>query len=128
MTPNLWTCSKCGHIFGDEEASKQFAELVRQRDEAIATKATPPERIVAAAVLWLGATVTMAAAARHHTIMHQIAKNCPEAQEPQWGEQGFITSKGRFVSREVAHGIAMRAGQIIGHPRHPRELFSEDLW
>lgn len=45
-------------------------------------------------------------------------------------EQGFITNKGRFVTRDEALKIAKEQGQIIrlsGSP-NPNILFSEDLY
>ena len=45
-------------------------------------------------------------------------------------EQGFITNKGRFVTRDEALKIAKEQGQIIrmsGSP-NPDILFSEDLY
>ncbi len=41
------------------------------------------------------------------------------------GEQGFVTSDGRFVDREEAANIAFVAGQI---PEKKDCLFSEDIW
>lgn len=40
-------------------------------------------------------------------------------------DQGFITSKGRFVERPEAAQIAVASGQI---PGTPSILFSEDFW
>jgi hypothetical protein len=42
--------------------------------------------------------------------------------------QGFITNKGRFVNREEAFQIALKAGQINENAGVDRELFSEDLY
>lgn len=39
--------------------------------------------------------------------------------------QGFVTSRGRFVTRKEAGEIALEAGQI---DRETPYLFSEDLW
>lgn len=39
--------------------------------------------------------------------------------------QGFLTSHGRFLSRDAALGVAKAAGQIRADARH---LISEDLW
>ena len=52
-------------------------------------------------------------------------------------DQGFLTSTGRFVSREEAWGIAVASGQIIrrvgGQPDYAidevgTKLYSENLW
>ncbi len=42
--------------------------------------------------------------------------------------QGFLTSRGRFVSRDIAYDIAARAGQIKADLRPNRILYSEDLF
>jgi hypothetical protein len=67
--------------------------------------------------------------ARHHSLMHPIATmvgRCMRGPE----DQGFLTSKGRYVGREEALKIAIASGQsMIDHPsRHATQLFSEDLW
>jgi|DEB19_MinimDraft_3_1074340.scaffolds.fasta_scaffold60239_1 hypothetical protein len=55
---------------------------------------------------------------------------------PVVGEQGFVTSAGRFVGREEARQIAEAAEQLIPSEdndgvaivrQHP-QLFSEDVW
>lgn len=44
-------------------------------------------------------------------------------------EQGFLTSKNRFVSREEALEIALRENQVIDHSQiRGNRLFSEDLY
>ena len=42
--------------------------------------------------------------------------------------QGFLTNRGRFVSREVAAIIAIEAGQITELQFSDKDLFSEDLY
>jgi len=42
--------------------------------------------------------------------------------------QGFLTSSGRFVSREIAASIALRAKQINELQFSDEDLFSEDLY
>jgi hypothetical protein len=46
---------------------------------------------------------------------------------PKAKDQGFFTSKGRFVSREVAAKIAKKAKQIDARRKCPI-LISEDIW
>lgn len=44
-------------------------------------------------------------------------------------EQGFLTSKNRFVSREEALEIALKQNQVIDHSQiRDNRLFSEDLY
>lgn len=81
------------------------------------------ETIVAAA-LYIGYTVSMPPPARHHTLLNAIV-NSIEMYGPE--QQGFLTSRGRYVSREEAKDIAFRSGQCK-NPEHHTQLFSEDLW
>lgn len=43
-------------------------------------------------------------------------------------DQGFVTSTGRYVSREEACIIARQAGQIKNKTCPEHVLFSEDVW
>lgn len=44
-------------------------------------------------------------------------------------EQGFLTSKNRFVSREEALEIALKQNQVIDHSQiRGNKLYSEDLY
>lgn len=65
---------------------------------------------------------------RHGQMMHPFAEIAGHRTAPD--DQGFLTSTGRFVSREHALKIAVAAGQpLIDHPsRCPHRLYSEDLW
>lgn len=92
------------------------------------------ERIARAAVKHQDRVWHSAPPARHHDVLARIAKFHPT---PIIGEQGFLTSTGRFVDRTEARKIAEAADQIIagrvdkdGIPYkadHPH-LFSEDVW
>jgi hypothetical protein len=66
------------------------------------------------------------APARHHHIMWTYlmifgsgANRC---------EQGFLTTKGRFVDRIEGLRIAQAADQLLEKCGDPTRLFSEDLW
>jgi hypothetical protein len=82
-----------------------------------------PERIERAAVRVGGVVYQVPRPERHHhAIRLAIAAG---AEYVTQGEQGFVTSTGRFVERRDAADIAYRAGQI----EQPRvALYSEDLW
>lgn len=103
------------------------------------------ETIVAAAIrvkvplefhsrLWKGkplypeyVTVTAPPPARHAGLLHPIANGQTIGPD----DQGFLTSKGRFVGRREALQIVVNAGQRqIDHPARNAGgcLFSEDLW
>lgn len=96
------------------------------------------ERIVAVAHQWKGLTFSLPAPARHHDVIHAMAgANIPhEARAPD--AQGFLTSRGRWVSREEAAAIAEIAQQplrpielrgSVADKTYPlRRLYSEDLW
>lgn len=53
-------------------------------------------------------------------------KVCP-IPFPGGDNQGFVTECGRYVRREPARMIALRAGQIKEKTIHQHKLFSEDL-
>lgn len=61
---------------------------------------------------------------RHCWIIHALAKAGMET--PVTGEQGFLTSTGRFVDRVEAKKIAIEAGQI--KESQFSQLYSEDVW
>jgi hypothetical protein len=67
--------------------------------------------------------------ARHHNLLRAYYDL---KGEPLIGStnQGFLTSEGKFVSREEAYSIAVTSRQkFIDHPsRIEGKLFSEDLW
>lgn len=71
---------------------------------------------------------------RHHDVIRVVHE---ATGEPVGGEQGFVTSTGRFVNRLVARRIAENARQLIagrkdsdGIPYVATDdrLFSEDVW
>jgi hypothetical protein len=79
------------------------------------------EKIVLAAikfkdVIWLGK--------RHNQIFEDIVKDTFII--PTRTEQGFLTSKCRFVTREEAKEIAFQAGQI--KEKKSLVFTSEELW
>ena len=89
------------------------------------------ERIVAAAITIDGLTRSLPRPAGHGEVM---ALAVSIGQEMGREVQGFLTSRGRFVTRVEAMKIAHRAGQEFrearGGGQKPRshQLFSEDLW
>lgn len=83
------------------------------------------ERIVAAAMIYNGVICSLAAPKRHGDIINTISRSVGEANWPVNGEDGFVTSEGRFVGRNVAIEIARAAGQTESTSD---TLFSEDLW
>lgn len=61
---------------------------------------------------------------RHPHIIHRLVQR--GFKKPIKGEQGFLTSEGKFVGRVEALEIAKRAGQIKETPHS--KLYTEDLW
>lgn len=63
---------------------------------------------------------------RHHNcIAVMIECGLPK---PITGEQGFVTDKGEFVTREEALKIAVENNQIIKKHGIPSQLYSEDIY
>ncbi len=83
--------------------------------------------------------IRSAAIRRNDGFVHEGAHHCHIIRRvseelgirPVTGDQGFVTSDGRFVDRVEGCQIAIKAGQI-NQARYPHqsdpELFSEDLW
>ncbi|NKX37668.1 hypothetical protein HGG70_07015 [Rhodobacteraceae bacterium R_SAG4] len=116
-----------------ECAIKEIQKAAAESREAAKNEVfEQPERIVAAAVFH-GACISLPPPARHHTILASMSLIFGLSREQMPfdpANQGFLTSKGRFVNRTEAYYIAHRQGQIIektGSVDVP-ELFSEDLW
>jgi hypothetical protein len=86
------------------------------------------ERIVAAAIRWMGTTFSIPPPARHHSICIAMSEMGLPRDSHHSDNQGFITSRGRWVSREEAVKIATSAGQILKKTGPDYMLFSEDVW
>lgn len=84
-----------------------------------------PENIAGVAIRINGEVWQLPAPARHHHIIRVWSEVHEGARLIPGSQQGFVTSTGRFVSREVAAQIAFAAGQVS---RKKRALFSEDVW
>lgn len=118
------SCSECGRPY---MAPKRCCTCLECREAA------KKERIVSVAVRYEGdhsVTFALARPNRHHHIFwdadfqEKIRKLHPASLEIQ----GFMTSTGRFVDRELGLKIATEANQIIKkHPSYDK-LFSEDMW
>jgi hypothetical protein len=73
------------------------------------------ETIAAAAIIHNGECFAMPRPARHHTIIHAIARKVPESEWPiaTWfDDQGFITSNGRYATRDEAFILAAYGGRV----------------
>lgn len=117
-----------------EESVRSGAEwthyCVKDGNRVLAAAKRPKERIVAAAIFH-GACISLPPPARHHTILNFMATTMGlDATLVHPVNQGFLTSKGRFVNRTEGFYIADRMGQIVektGNKGEPT-LYSEDLW
>ena len=86
------------------------------------------ESIQAAAIRHEGKVWSVPPPGRHHDVIRLIAEARPETLPVKGGiAQGFVTSKGRFVTRTLAGKIALSAGQTVALRWGPH-LYSEDLW
>ena len=83
-----------------------------------------PEAIATAAIRVDGEVWTLPRPARHDTVLwawiwaHRV-------DDIGMHEQGFVTSRGRFVGRDEAGELALAAGQVDRAGLH---LCTEDLW
>lgn len=86
-----------------------------------------PERIVAAAVFYLGATYSVPRPGRHSHVVHAMRLVGLKGEFAR--EQGFLTSDGRYVDRYLGYSIAYKAGQLLKENGiSPPLLTSEDVW
>ncbi|RWP57419.1 MAG: hypothetical protein E5V60_03555 [Mesorhizobium sp.] len=81
------------------------------------------ERIVAAAMRLGDLTISLPPPARHDALMSLIRSEIGQVVQP--AHQGFLTSEGRFVSRQDAAAIAVAARQV---KRDCMLLTSQHLW
>lgn len=68
---------------------------------------------------------------RHHNCFGILAAIYPNGDYKAQNEQGFLTTKNRFVSREEGAHIALAADQIVFEKEHVLRvpyLYSENLW
>lgn len=101
------------------------------------------ETIVAVATLFDGVVYSVPQPARHNHVIHLIATTLNILNVR--GEEGFLTSTGRFVDRYEGAAIAIAAKQLIirSEEKHnygqilergsdklnrPPKLYSEDVW
>lgn len=91
---------------------------------------TDGERIVAAAVRYEGMTFSLPPPARHGECILLMLACRQDIDRTKTGpeEQGFVTSRHRFVDRKEARAIAVVAGQLTWRDAGLGELFSEDVW
>lgn len=120
-------CLRCMAEVADDpdciDALRKLEAEVAQREQIVAAAIRHNE----AARSFGGLTITVPKPGRHSDILRDVF-----ALNPQLSlgcEQGFITSKGRFVDRLTASAIAIGAKQVtkellIAGPY----LYSEDLW
>lgn len=83
------------------------------------------EQITGVAIYLNGRVWSMSKPKRHHHIIYWLATRGFDT--PVCGDQGFVTSKGRFVNRSEGARLALNTGQIDKLKWGP-DLFSEDLW
>lgn len=118
--------SGCGDMWCMDSAPRKChgGSMCRPVTQPVASEPIEPtERIVAAAVRGVdGLTQTLPPPHRHKDLVTLLPSGLYAT-----GEQGFLTSLGRFVDREEAGRIALAASQI--RKLHwPPDLYTEDLW
>lgn len=89
---------------------------------------TAKERIERAAIRHDGRIFSVPAPGRHHHVIKLIIDTTAAKRVPADSTQGFVTNTGRFLDREEACVVAIRADQLIRKTYPENLLFSEDLW
>lgn len=119
----------CQQEFGHVVCAEHMTEprvWLRQTDTGHYLKPAQEEIFAAAIKDSEGSPVHLPRPARHHDIIRAMVDSGHEA--PITGEQGFVTTRGRFVDRKEGLEIATKAGQLIRKTPPEDVLFSEDLW
>lgn len=83
-------------------------------------------RIKSAAIYYNDKVYFLPRPNRHHDVLRFIHKETGDMSIN--GVQGFVLSDGKFVGREMAKIVAIRAGQLLDHNLEAKELYSEDVW
>ncbi|NOU07404.1 MAG: hypothetical protein HOO99_14615 [Hyphomicrobiaceae bacterium] len=81
--------------------------------------------IVSAAVRINGLVISMPRPARHHTILQALDEATGVGNV---ADQGFLTDRGKYMTRVEAMQEAIRCDQQFRDPVRGAELFSENLW
>jgi len=87
------------------------------------------ESIRCAAIRFNGRVWALPRPKRHHDIMRFAVDNTQGAQicAVAGDDQGFLTTKGRYVTRQEAGQIAIASGEAKTL-KFGDQLYSEDLW
>jgi hypothetical protein len=84
--------------------------------------------VVCAAICLGGKVYQLPRPARHHDVIRHMREAGIDAGDIAIGEQGFVSTEGRFLHRFAAQRVAREAGQIIRETAPAHGLFSEDVW
>ena len=82
------------------------------------------EKIISVALIYNSLIFSLPPPARHGTLLHHF--HTMGVDKNIFPNQGFLTNKGRYVTREEARDIVIANQQCI--PQHSTQLFSEDLF
>lgn len=96
-----------------------------ERDERMDTA---DEMITHVAIRHEGEIFQLTKPYRHHDVIRLIIDKKKVTRVGGDSVQGFTTNTNRFVDREAACVIALRAHQVRVKHGAANELFSEDLW
>jgi hypothetical protein len=89
---------------------------------------TDVERLVAVAIRYGGTVYRWPTEGRHGWVIEQMIRDGLPREAVFAQNQGFVTSTGRFVTRQEAVEIARKARQLRREIGRARTLFSEDCW
>lgn len=81
------------------------------------------------AIRFRGTVYSLPAPNRHHHVIAEILRQCPDVDHVYGDEQGFLDESGRFLNRRQALASAEMCGQLRpGVVIRAERLFSEDVW
>jgi len=133
--------SDAGYSYGSDENDQMAAMLEYQEQEAMYQAMAEEdmmqrqmeeemmniEFITCAAIKYKGKIYAMERPNRHCDLFSFIISENGSRIDPN-EIQGFMTNKGRFLSRKEAQPIAENAGQVDGGLITKDLLTSEDMW
>lgn len=86
-------------------------------------------RLTHVAIRFRGKVYSLPAPNRHHHVIAEILRQCPDVCAVSSDEQGFLDESGTFLNRKQALVSAELFGQLKeGERVHQGMLFSENVW
>lgn len=110
----------------DSVQNENLHDLVLRRLKAMAPARHLPRITGVAIRMSDGGIFSFPAPYRHHHLLWSMSKIL-RMESPVIGDEGFVTSEGKFIDRVAGAELALKNGQAM-RIISPPMLTSEDLW